>query len=228
MEAGVAAPKKRGGQTRKGKTINVEKVVSVETWAKYFARKNQNIVLGEDGSFLVLDPSLTKTDFPAALAEPAKTIPHLMGADYISVLANRASSSELRAAAEARRTELSEIRDAQVRAAKTAYTEAEGELMRSSTLWRNAPDTPSRILLAQNVVAANIAVAAAEAALRIAAAPHRYILKYSDLPRMMLHPGSGDDRPIKNVIYRYVPETTVPIERVLVVDGRAATAVGMA
>lgn len=222
MEAAAEPkPKKRAGETRKGKTIKAEKIKSVETWAKYFARKNQNVVLGEDGSFLVLDPTLTKTDFAAALAEPVKTIPHLMGSDYISVLANRAAPSELRAAAEARRNELSETREAQVRAAKTAYVEAEGELMRSSTLWKNAPDKPSRVLLAQNVAAANAAVAAAEAALRAAAAPHRYILKYSDIPRMLINPGSGDDRPIKNVIYRCVPEVTVPTERVLAVGGSA-------
>lgn len=221
MEAGAAAdepPKKRRGGG-KGKTIKVEKVRDVATWTDYYARKYQNVVLGEDGSFLVLDPALTKTDFAEALASPVKTIPHLMGYDYIPILANRKESSELRAAAEARRTEIREDQDARVRAAKVAYSEAEDELLRATMLWKSAPNAPSRVTLAQAVGAANMAVAAAENRLRMAEAPHRYILKYRDLPRSMLTPGSGDDRPIKNILYRCVPESTTPLERIITLGG---------
>lgn len=202
-------------KTRKGKTIDPKKVVDVESWARYFKRGYQNVVVGEDGSFLVLDAELTKTDFPAALDDPTKTIPHLMGEDYLVVLADPKSSKELRATAEARRTRIDEELGARVAAAKLAYSEAETELLNMNERWKNAPDAPSRIVLAQAVAAANAAVASAEAALRAAQAPHRYIAEYRDIPRMLLKPGSGDDRPIKNVIYRAVPQVTDAPERVI-------------
>jgi hypothetical protein len=225
--AGAAAEpekkKKRGGETRKGKTIAEKKVVDVETWAKYFSKGYQNVVLGEDGSFLVLDASLSKTDFPAALADPKKVIPHLMGDDYISVLANPSSSAELRAAAEASKARIHDGLNARIAAAKLAYSEAETTLLNIQERWKNAPDAPTRIVLAQAVAEANAAVAAAESSLRNAQAPHRYIQKYRDIPRMLVVPGSGDDRPIKNVIYRLVPAVTEAPERVITAGAKSAS-----
>jgi hypothetical protein len=207
---------------RKGKTISADKVKDLAAWAKYYSK--ENVVLGADGSFLVLDAALTKTDFAAALAEPVRVIPHLMGYDYITVLADRSAGAELRAAAEARRAELVEGLTARITATKLAYTEAETELLNATQRWQNAPDVPSRIVLAQAVAAANVALAEADTALRTAEAPHRYIKKYRDISRMLLNPGSGDDRPIKNVLYRLVPEVTEAPERVVVVGSPARTA----
>ena len=212
--------KKRGGQTRKGKTIAESKVTDVEKWAEYYKKGYQNIVVGEDGSFLVLDAALTKTDFPAALTDPKKVIPHLMGSDYILVLNDSSASAELRAAAETRRTRIHDALNARIEAAKLEYSEAETILLNIQERWKNAPDVPTRIVLAQAVAEANIAVAAAENRIRTAQAPHRYIQKYRDIPRLMLTPGSGDERPIKNIIYRLVPEVTDAPERVVIAGGR--------
>jgi hypothetical protein len=221
-ETAQAEKKRRGGETRKGKTISEKKVVDVESWAKYYAKRYQNVVLGEDGSFLVLDPSLTKTDFAAALADPKAVIPHLMGYDYLTVLANPSAPSELRAAAEASRARIYDALNARIAAAKIAYGEAETALLNLQEQWRNAPDAPTRIVLAQAVVEANAAVAAAESTLRAAQAPHRYIQEYSGIPRMLVVPGSGDDRPIKNVIHRLVPAVTDAPERVVVAGSSAS------
>jgi hypothetical protein len=200
---GVKPKKKRGGDTRKGKTIAVEKVGGVEDWAKYFRRGYQNIVLGEDGSFLVLDAALTKTDYFAALAEPAKTIRHLMGSDYRVVLANSGAPSELRAAAEAKRTEVVEDLETSAAAARVLFIDAERELLDLTRLWESAPDGPTRTIQAQRVSAANRAVMDAEKQLREALAPHRYIVRYSE----------------PSNIYRLVPESTIAPERVVVVGG---------
>ena len=220
MEEVVKAKKPRGG---KGRTIKESKVTDVASWAKYYG-KYQNVVQGEDGSFLVLDATLVKTDFAAALDEPVRVIPHLMGSDYITVLANRSASGELRAAAEARRNAIHEDLDARISAAKVAFGEATVELTNATQRWQNAPDAPSRVILAQAVAVANKAVADAENALRTSEAPHRYIKKYRDIPRMLLNPGSGDDRPIKNILYRAVPEVTEAPERVVMVGSPARTA----
>lgn len=223
-EAGAAAPqkKKRAGETRKGKTISEKKVVDVATWANYFKKGYQNIVLGEDGSFLVLDAALTKTDFPSALADPKAVIPHLMGDDYLTVLSNPAAPAELRAAAEASKARIHDALNARIAAAKIAYGEAETALLNLKEQWNHAPDAPTRVVLAQAVVEANAAVAAAESTLRAAQAPVRYIQEYSGIPRMLVMPGSGDDRPIKNVIYRLVPAVTEAPERVVTVSGSAS------
>jgi hypothetical protein len=219
--AEAAAPKKtkKAVKTKKGKTVDPKKVDDLETWAKYFKRGYQNVIVDEDGSFVVLDPELTKTDFPAALKGAKKPIPHLMGEDYITVLADPKSSSELRAAAEARHKQIVDELGARISAQKIAFSEAETELINVNQNWKHAPDAPTRIVLAQTVAAANMAVAEAERALRTAQAPHRYIVDYRDIPRMMINPGSGDDRPIKNVIYRIVPEVTTPEERVIMIGG---------
>jgi len=207
----------RQAKTKKGKTVDPDRVTDVDSWTKYFKRGYQNVVIDEDGSFVVLDPALTKTDFPAALKGVKKPIPHLMGEDYLTVLADPKSSSELRAAAEARLTQIRNELDARITASKIAYSEAETELITVNQNWKHAPDAPTRIVLAQAVAAANMAVAAAERSLRLAQAPQRYIIDYKDIPRMLLKPGSGDDRPIKNVIYRIVPQVTTVEERVIVV-----------
>lgn len=218
--AEAAAPKtKKAIKTKKGKTVDPAKVNDLETWAKYFKRGYQNVIVDEDGSFVVLDPELTKTDFPAALAGDKKPIKHLMGEDYITVLADPKSSSELRAAAEARRTQIHDSLNARINAAKLMYSEAETELLNINQRWKSAPDAPTRIVLARAVAEANSVLVTAERTLRNAQAPHRYILEYSDIPRSMLKPGSGDDRPIRNVIYRAVPEVTEAPERVITIGG---------
>jgi hypothetical protein len=204
--AGAAAkPKRRAaGETRKGKTIADSKVVDVETWAKYYKRGYQNIVLAEDGSFLVLDPGLTKTDYPAALAEPVKTIRHLMGSDYRVVLANSAAPTELRAAAEEKLKETLEDRGTAASAARVLFIDAERELLNLTEQWRSAPNAPTRAVLAQSVAQANRAVMDAERALREALAPHRYIIT----------------DPVE-FVYRLVPENTIPPERVITTGGSA-------
>ena len=208
-------PRAAKPKAKKGKTIDPKKVNSVETWANYFKKGYQNIVIDEDGSFVVLDPELTKTDFAAALKGTKKAIPHLMGEDYITVLADPKAPSELRAAAEIRRKAIHEVLDARIEAAKAEYEVAESNLIEANTRWRNAPDRPTRTDLAQSVAEANAAVALAEQRLRLAQAPHRYIVGYGDLKRSMLIAGSGDDRPILNTIYRIVPEVTEAPERVI-------------
>jgi hypothetical protein len=224
MEGVEEAPVAKKGRGGRGKTIPESKVVDVASWAKYYGKKYQNIVLGEDGSFLVLDPARTKTDFAAALDDPVKVIPHLMGSDYLTVLADRSAGAELRAAAEARRNAIHEDLDARIRAAKVAYSEAEVTLLQASREWKNATNAPSRVLLAQAVAEANKAVADAENMIRTAEAPHRYIKAYRGIPRMLLNPGSGDDRPIKNILYRAVPDVTEAPERVVIVGSPARTA----
>jgi hypothetical protein len=216
--AEAAPPKtKKPQKTKRGKTVDPEKVNDLETWAKYFKRGYQNVIVDEDGSFVVLDPELTKTDFPAALTGDKKPIKHLMGEDYINVLADPKSSSELRAAAEARLTQINDMSDARINAAKLAYSEAETELMNITQRWKSAPDVPTRITLARAVAEANATLVVAERDLRTAQAPHRYILEYSDIRRSMLKPGSGDDRPIRNIIYRAVPAVTEAPERVVMI-----------
>ena len=201
---GIKPKKKRAAvETRKGKTVGVEKIADVEDWAKYFKRGYQNIVLGEDGSFLVLDPVLTKTNYPAALDKPAKTIRHLMGSDYRVVLANSGAPSELRAAAEAKRTEAVEDLETAAAAARVLFIDAERELLELTQLWESAPDAPTRTIQAQRVAVANRAVMEAERQLREALAPQRYIIRYSE----------------PSNVYRLVPETTTAPERVVVVGG---------
>jgi hypothetical protein len=190
---------------KRGKTIDPSKIGDVESWLKAYSKKYINIVLGEDGSYLVLDPVLVGTDPTAAFAAPVKNIPHLMGDDYAVVLAaGVAAPNELRAAAEERYTTLRAGIQERVAVATVAYLEAEEQLLEAVANWESAPDAATRTTTAQTVGKATAALAEAEQVLREAQYPRRYVTTDETITRQMLVPASGDDSfldPIVREVY---------------------------
>lgn len=212
-----AAPRKRGV-----KTIEPPKVGDVESWLKAYSKKYANIVIGDDGSFLVLDQIEAGENLAKAKTEPVKTIPHLMGDDYAVVLsAVSVASNELRAAAEEKYTTLRSGIKERVAVATTAYLEAEDLLLEAVANWESAPDAATRTTTAQTVGKATAAVAEAEQALREAMYPRRYVVTDETITRQMLVPASGDDRFLEIPIFRGMNEIAEAKDRVVV---RGATA----
>lgn len=201
----------------KGRTIDPKKITNIASWAKAFGRGYINVVKNEDAEYVVLDPKKAKEDFESALAEPVKTIPHLHGADYIDILNNPRVTAELRAAAETKAENIRTEINARIIAAQLVYSQAEQELLTAVDNWRSAGDPATRTITAQAVGAASKAVAAAEAELRDAAYPHKYIKTYSDLTRGQLPPwpGIGDQRRDVPIVRAFVPATTIAADRVV-------------
>ena len=158
--------------------------------------------MGEDGSLLVLDPSLLK-DPAQAYAKPAKIIPHMRGSDIIVTLA-ASQDDGLRAAAEAKRKTLDEVITGNIKTATTTYTRVESELLEAVDSWRVADSVPSRTLAAQRVGKLSQDIANAELAIRSAEYPYRKT-KVS----------SYDDRGKTKFVTRSVLDTYSPAERTL-------------
>ncbi len=208
---------------KQGKTINPSKIGDVESWLKAYSKKYINIVLGEDGSYLVLDQVLAGRDPTAA---PVKNIPHLMGDDYAVVLAAGATApNELRAAAEERYTTLRAGIQERVAVATVAYLEAEELLLEAVANWESAPDAATRTTTAQTVGKATAALAEAEQVLREAQYPRRYVVTDKTITRQMLVPASGDDS-ILDAIEREVYEIADAKDRVVSRGGSGAAAGG--
>lgn len=211
----------RAAARKRGKTIDPSKIGDVESWLKAYSKKYINVVLGEDGSYLVLDPVMVSSDPAAALAAPVKNIPHLMGDDYAVVLAaGVAAPNELRAAAEERYATLRAGIKERVTVATTAYLEAEELLLEAVANWESAPDAATRTTTAQTVGRATAALAEAEQTLREAQYPRRYVVTDTGITRQMLVPASGDDS-FLDPISRGVNEIANATDRV-VTRGAAA------
>jgi hypothetical protein len=156
---------------RTGATVAPEKVTDVDSWLAQYKLKRANIKMGDDGSLLVLDPSLLK-DLSQAYAKPAKVIPHVRASDMIVTLAT-SQDDGLRAAAEAKRKTLDEVITSNVKAATETYTRLESELLEAVDSWRVANSVPTRTLAAQRVGKLSQDITSADTDLRSAQYPYR-------------------------------------------------------
>lgn len=154
-----------------------EKVTDVDSWLEQYKLKRTNIKMGDDGSLLVLDPTLMN-DLTQAYAKPAKVIPHIRGTDIIVTLASTQDDG-LRAAAEAKRKTLDEVITANVKAATDTYTQQESELLKAVDAWRVADTIPTRTLAAQRVGKLSQDINTSETTMRIAQFPYRKTTKTS-------------------------------------------------
>lgn len=188
---------------RTGATVAPEKVTDVDSWLAQYKLKRTNIKMGNDGSLLVLDPSLLK-DPVQAYAKPAKVIPHMRGSDIIVTLA-ASQDDGLRAAAEAKRKTLDEVITGNVKTATNTYIRLESELLEAVDSWRVADSVPTRTLAAQRVGKLSQDIASADLDIRSAEYPYRKttVVYY-------------DDHGKTKFVTRSVLDTYSPAERTLI------------
>jgi hypothetical protein len=212
MERRAAPIKKRG------KTIDPSRIDDIESWLNAYKQNYINVVLGEDGSYLVLDPVRITTDPEGALREPVKSIPHLTGDDYATVLAaGLGAPAELRAAAEAKLETLRSGIAASVEPLATAFLEEESAFLEAVANWKSAPDPATRTTTAQEVGRAAARLAAAETALQEAKYPRRYIRVVSDY-------GKGEDPSLSVGVPAYANVTDRVVKRGAATNAAAAGA----
>lgn len=196
MEAGAAARTKKKGGSKRGRTIDPKDVTNLASWTKYFELGYKNIVVGKDGSFFVLDPALTNTDFEKALESPVVTIPHNIGDDYLAVLNSTAAPTELRAAAESTYTNLRASIKGHVDAVQVTYGAAEEEMLEAVLNWKTASDEASRAQRAIEVGRYMKTLMDAGEELRSARYPRSYIRvePRHDYPLLCYVPAIADAR----------------------------------
>jgi hypothetical protein len=177
-------------------------VTDIDTWL--YNHKKGNIVLGDDGSMMVLDQ---KTKDPKA---PVKTIPFKKGIDAFTVLAQplHPHFEPLRAAALEKMDELNTLRQGAVDTAYAAVVAADKQYIEAVDAWE-AEKNPMHSMA---VVEASTVLAKAEEEYRKAMYPHRKLDTLS-LLRNQVDYRTKDERayPFQTVLEVY--NTTTAVER---------------
>ncbi len=195
---------------RRPRTVDPTKVTDLDSWLSYYKLGYANIKHGSNGEFLVLDPVTQDMTAPAKVIETQK------GYDYIDVLRSEKAEPSLRAASEAKREAVASEIQSHVTDAMTNYLSAEHNLMTAVQQWNVAVNPAERSVAALDVGVAQRALAEADEAYRKALYPKRYIKPESGLARKTVDYTTIDDRVIQYAIYRLVPETTEPGDRVVI------------
>ena len=182
-------------------------VIDLDTWLFNYRKKKNNIVLGTDGSLLVLDP--TTMD----VTKPIKTIPYTKGIDAINVL-SQDLHPELRVVAEEKLDTLALDRQQKAAAAYAVFLETERKYLEAVDTW----ETHKSPIAAQAVAGFTRELEAADKAYRSALYPHRRIA-YMGVQRKELDYRTKDDRHTMIFLEKY--DTTTPVERVITVADKA-------
>jgi len=178
-------------------------VTDIDTWL--YNHKKTNIVLGADGSMLVLDPKTRD------VSKPVKTIPFRRGLDAFRVLAQPSMyGEELRAAALEKTDAIVSARQDAINVGYKAVVEADQHYLEAVDNWEAAKTVANALAVTE----AQKVLAKAEEGYRGAMYPHRDI-KELNLLRKDVDYRTKDERalPYETMIETY--ETTKAIERVL-------------
>ena len=190
-------------------------VTNIDQWLFYYKLGMRNIVKGEDGALLVLDPEQMAADRPAAYAA-AKRIPFKKGYDAVAVLASTTASPELRASAAEK---LLELRTARTEAAAETmgnYTAIERQLLEAAADWNTSITQAGRKGKAMQVAELTRQLAEADKETSDARYPHRYLVSETELQRKAINYATMDERKLKHALYRTVLSDTTANERVVV------------
>ena len=210
----------RGGKSRG--TVDPALIVDADSWLESYKKKYANIVLGEDGTMRVLDVRGVKENFAEALANPVKVIPHKKEDDYIAVLRDSRTSEELRAAALAKRDEVVQRTTVASAAEIPAYLNTERTLLAAVDAWKGATTVAMRTAAALEVARLTKELGQSERSIRFKQYPYRYLFD-DEKTRKEIDYTSIDTSTARRKIVRYIPETTEPADRgvVLIAAGKA-------
>jgi hypothetical protein len=127
---------------KKRRTIDPERVVTLDDWIEYYKQEYTNLALDDGGHFSVYDTADVK--------KLVKRIPLKKGIDAIQLLGS-STSSELRANAVTKYDELLREKERNVRTISAEYVAKEAELLKQTTLWNQSQDIAQRATLAGQI-----------------------------------------------------------------------------
>lgn len=197
--------------TRRGRTIDPAKIVTIDNWAHNARRRvgkaesgYTNVVLGPHGELQVLDPSS---------GELAKTVPHEYGIDYLDAL--QSDSVELRASAEDAQVRNRDTIETNIRDALATFLDAERALLDATQAWPATSDPALKRQRTLEIGRLSKAVQDAEETLQYARYPHRYLAEDRNIPRKAIQYTTMDDRLVSITQLRQMSTTCE--ERVITV-----------
>jgi len=178
-------------------------VTDIDTWL--YNHKKINIVLGPDGSMLVLDPKTRD------VSKPVKTIPFRRGIDAFRVLAQPSMyGEELRVAALEKTDAIVASRQDAINVGYTAVIEADQHYLEAVDKWEAAKTVANALAVA----ATQKSLAGTEETYRKALYPHRKIEELS-LLRKDVDYRTKDDRALPFMTALETYDTSTSVERVL-------------
>jgi hypothetical protein len=178
-------------------------VTDIDTWL--YNHKKANIVLGAEGSMLVLDPKTRD------VSKPVKTIPFRRGIDAFRVLAQPSMyGEELRATALEKTDTIIAARQDALNVRYTAVVEADQHYLEAVDKWEAAKTVANALSVAET----QKTLAKSEEEYRKTLYPHRDIKELS-LLRKDVDYRTKDDRALPFLTALETYDTTTSVERVL-------------
>jgi hypothetical protein len=183
------------------KMAKPEDITDINSWL--YNHKKKNVLLGADGSMLVLDPKTLDS------SKPLKTIPFRKGLDAFRVM-TLSTEHELRAAATEKLAEQKAERQEHVDAAYAKVIEADQLYLQAVDSW----EADKTALGARAVAEAQQILSKAEEVYRRAMYPHRSIHMLT-LARREVDYKTKDDRMLPFEVALETYGTTTSVERIL-------------
>jgi len=171
------------------------KIKTLDQWVAKFD-KSKNVILGPDGSFLVLDPDLMRTDYNAARAAPAVTIPHQKGVDALIALTQGSRDPDVLDRVAEALNGIAKERDA----AFAAFATLEQMTLDATDAFQRAKTTTQRVTAALEVAKQTQDLMAAAATYSERKAPLRHIKTLFGIPRNELDYTTNDERAIPQLM----------------------------
>jgi hypothetical protein len=192
---------------RKLKTVEPDKVNTVDEWLAHYQQKYKNVVLDEGGYLSVYDV----TD----ITKLVKRIPQVKSMDVYTILGSSASSDELRERAIQANTAIATERDHKVDEATAVFIDDEIKLL-DTMIQRDSKNTmEQRIEHAKETAQQILALEKADETLQNAKYTIRSILKKEHLLRNELDYTTRDPRPYNYTVFSLMSRQTSSSERVI-------------
>jgi len=180
-------------------TIQPANIKSLDQWVRAFDRY-RNVILGADGSFLVLDPKLMKDDPARAMKEPAVRFKHTYARDALLTLIDN------KAVGDARTEALDTIEKAleQIKVAKDeafrAFVSTEQALLEASDVAKRAKTATQKMTAALEVAKQTGLMMEAGQAYSERRMPLRHVKILHGIPRNTIDYTTNDDRAIPSLM----------------------------
>jgi hypothetical protein len=192
---------------RKLKTIEPDKVNTVDEWLSHYQRKYTNVVLDEGGYLSVYDVTDTK--------KLVKRIPQMKSVDIHNILGSSASSDELREQAIQANTAIVTERNHKVDEATATFIDDETKLL-DIMIQRDSKNTmEQRIEHAKETAQQILALEKADETLQNAKYTFRSILKKEHLLRNELDYTTRDPRPYNFTVFSLMSQQTSSKDRAI-------------
>lgn len=194
---------------KKRRTIDPERVTTLDDWIKYYEQDYTNLILDDGGHYSVYDTADSK--------KLVKRIQLKKGIDAIQLLGSSVSS-ELRANAVTKYDELLREKERNVRTISAEYVAKEAELIQQTTLWNQSQDIAQRATLARQIGTLSHELAELDTKRSKAIYVNRYMISCG-ATHQMLDYTSRNPKDIGFLLSYIVSEYTDKSDRIIAVPG---------